>query len=163
VPDRILLKPSELTPEEYEIMKTHTTLGGDAIASAELAVGEDVGFLRLAKEIAYNHQERWDGSGYPRGLKGEEIPISARLMALADVYDALISKRVYKAAMTHQEAVQVIRDGRATKFDPDMVDVFLESENDIGEIANRHKDSAHTLVRQAERMIRDLGGEQIEM
>jgi putative two-component system response regulator len=163
IPDRILLKPGELTPEEYEIMKTHTTLGGDAIAHAELAAGEDVGFLRLAKEIAYNHQERWDGSGYPRALKGDDIPISARLMAVADVYDALISKRVYKPAMPHDQAVQIIREGRGIQFDPDVVDAFLANESAIVEIANRYRDSAQTLVQQTERLVRDLGGEQIEM
>ena len=163
IPDRILLKPSELTPEEYEIMKTHAKLGGDAIANAERAIGEDVSFLRLAKEIAYNHQERWNGSGYPQGLKGDDIPISARLMAVADVYDALISKRVYKPAMPHEQAVQMIRDGRATQFDPDIVDTFLRNEDAIREIAERHKDSPQTLLRQAERMITDLGGEQIEI
>ncbi|HWU69704.1 MAG TPA: two-component system response regulator, partial [Stenotrophobium sp.] len=114
IPDRILLKAGKLTPDEYEIMKMHTTLGGDAIANAELAVGEEIGFLRFAKEIAYSHQEWWDGSGYPQGLKGDEIPISARLMAVADVYDALISKRVYKQAISHEQAVQVIREGRGT-------------------------------------------------
>ncbi|MEO6926904.1 MAG: two-component system response regulator, partial [Rhodanobacter sp.] len=163
IPDRILLKPSELTAEEYEIMKTHATLGGDAIAKAERAIGEDVGFLRLAKEIAYNHQERWNGSGYPQGLKGDDIPISARLMAVADVYDALISKRVYKSAMPHEQAVQMIRDGRDTQFDPDIVDAFLRNEDAIREIAERHKDSPQTLLRQAERMITDLGGEQVEI
>jgi putative two-component system response regulator len=163
IPDRILLKPGALTPEEYEIMKTHTTLGGDAIAHAELATGEDVGFLRLAKEIAYNHQERWDGSGYPRALKGDDIPISARLMAVADVYDALISKRVYKPAMPHDQALQIIREGRGTQFDPDVVDVFLANESAIVDISNRYRDSAQTLVQQTERLVRDLGGEQIEM
>lgn len=163
IPDRILLKPGELTLEEYEIMKTHATLGGDAIANAERAIGEDVGFLRLAKEIAYNHQERWNGSGYPQGLKGDDIPISARLMAVADVYDAMISKRVYKPAMPHEQAVQMIRDGRATQFDPDIVDAFLKNEDAIREIAERHKDSPQTLLRQAERMITDLGGEQVEI
>lgn len=163
IPDRILLKPGKLTPDEYEIMKMHTTLGGDAIANAELAIGEETGFLRLAKEIAYSHQEWWDGSGYPQGLKGDDIPISARLMAVADVYDALISKRVYKQAVTHEDAVQMIREGRGTHFDPDVVDAFLASEESIREIANRYKESPQALVRQAERMITDLGGEQIEM
>lgn len=95
IPDRILLKPGRLTPEEFEIMKTHTTLGRDALAHAEQMLGTEVAFLTLAKEIAYSHQEKWDGSGYPQGLKGDDIPISARLMAVADVYDALISRRVY--------------------------------------------------------------------
>ncbi|EIL93350.1 MULTISPECIES: response regulator [Rhodanobacter] len=163
IPDRILLKAGKLTPDEFEIMKMHTTLGGNAIANAELAIGEEIGFLRYAKEIAYSHQEWWDGSGYPKGLKGEEIPISARLMAVADVYDALINKRVYKRAISHEEAVQVIREGRGTHFDPDVVDAFLGCADGIREIANRYKESSQVLVRQAERMITDLGGEEIEM
>ena len=108
IPDRILLKPGRLTPEEFEVMKTHTTLGRDAISHAERALGTDVEFLRIAKEIAYSHQEKWDGSGYPQGRVAEAIPISARLMALADVYDALISRRVYKAPMAHEQAVDII-------------------------------------------------------
>lgn len=163
IPDRILLKAGKLTPDEFEIMKMHTTLGGNAIANAELAIGEEIGFLRYAKEIAYSHQEWWDGSGYPKGLKGDEIPISARLMAVADVYDALINKRVYKRAISHEEAVQVIREGRGTHFDPDVVDAFLGCADGIREIANRYKESSQVLVRQAERMITDLGGEEIEM
>ncbi|MDD3484389.1 two-component system response regulator, partial [Azovibrio restrictus] len=101
IPDRILLKPGRFTPDEFEIMKTHTTLGRDAIAHAEKQLGMEVDFLACAKEIALSHQEKWDGSGYPQGLAGEDIPLSARLMALADVYDALISRRVYKPAMPH--------------------------------------------------------------
>ena len=163
IPDRILLKAGKLTPDEFEIMKMHTTLGGNAIANAEAAIGEEIGFLRYAKEIAYSHQEWWDGSGYPKGLKGDEIPISARLMAVADVYDALINKRVYKRAISHEEAVQVIREGRGTHFDPDVVDAFLGCADGIREIANRYKESSQVLVRQAERMITDLGGEEIEM
>jgi putative two-component system response regulator len=163
IPDRILLKAGKLTPDEFEIMKMHTTLGGNAIANAEAAIGEEIGFLRYAKEIAYSHQEWWDGSGYPKGLKGDEIPISARLMAVADVYDALINKRVYKRAISHEEAVQVIREGRGTHFDPDIVDAFLGCADGIREIANRYKESSQVLVRQAERMITDLGGEEIEM
>ncbi|NCA71276.1 MAG: two-component system response regulator, partial [Sphingobacteriia bacterium] len=95
IPDHILLKPGRLTPEEFEIMKTHTTVGYESIARAERALGIELEFLTPAKEIALSHQEKWDGSGYPQGLAGEAIPLSARLMAVADVYDALISKRVY--------------------------------------------------------------------
>lgn len=113
IPDHILLKPGRLTKEEFEIMMTHTTLGRDAIQRAEDQLGFPVDFLRLAKEIAYSHQEKWDGSGYPQGLSGDDIPISARLMAVADVYDALISHRVYKPGMPHEEAVDIIRQGGA--------------------------------------------------
>ena len=101
IPDRILLKPGRFTPEEFEIMKTHTTLGRDSIQAAEDRLGMKVEFLHYAKEIAYYHQEKWDGSGYPTGKAGDDIPTSARLMAVADVYDALISRRVYKDGMPH--------------------------------------------------------------
>ncbi|MEB3226096.1 MAG: two-component system response regulator [Synechococcus sp.] len=125
IPDAILLKPGRLTPEEFEIMKTHTTLGRDAIIQAEKKLGMEVEFLKLAKEIAYSHQEKWDGTGYPEGLSGDDIPISARLMAIADVYDALISRRVYKEPMSHEQAVGIIQAGRGQHFDPDMVDAFM--------------------------------------
>jgi putative two-component system response regulator len=141
VPDRILLKPGKLTAEEFEVMKTHTTLGRDAIAHAEWKLGMSVDFLGCAKEIAYGHQEKWDGSGYPEGLAGEDIPISARLMAIADVYDALISRRVYKDGLSHERAVQIIRDGRGVHFDPDMVDAFLELAEDFRAIATRFADT----------------------
>ncbi len=111
IPDRILLKPGRFEPDEFEIMKTHTTLGRDAIVHAETALGTNVDFLAFAKSIALSHQEKWDGSGYPQGLAGDDIPIPARLMALADVYDALISRRVYKEGMTHEKAVQIMIGG----------------------------------------------------
>lgn len=125
IPDNILLKPGKLTPEEFEIMKTHTTLGRDAIKHAEKQLGVQVEFLRIAKEIAYYHQEKFDGSGYPTGASGNDIPISARLMAVADVYDALISRRVYKELMSHKTAVKIILEGKGKHFDPDIVDAFL--------------------------------------
>ena len=136
VPDAILLKPGRLTPDEFEVMKTHTTLGYEAIRKAERMLG-DAGssFLRLAREIAHTHQEKWDGSGYPQGLEGEAIPLSGRLMAVADVYDALTSRRVYKDAMPHEEAVRIIRDGRGTHFDPVLVDTFLTIHHRFAEIA----------------------------
>ncbi len=140
IPDRILLKPGKLTAEEFEIMKTHTTLGHDAIAHAERAQGKPVEFLRVAKEIALYHQEKWDGSGYPEGLAGDAIPTSARLMAVADVYDALISERVYKSAMSHGEAMKIIAAGRASHFDPDIADAFADIEQQILGIAQRFAD-----------------------
>jgi len=140
IPDRILLKPGRLTPEEFEIMKTHTTLGRDAIAFAERALGVEVEFLRVAKEIALSHQEKWDGSGYPEGLAGDQIPVSARLMALADVYDALISRRVYKAPMSHEQAVAIIVPGKASHFDPDIVDAFVAIQDEFARIAERYGD-----------------------
>ncbi len=141
IPDRILLKPGKLTPEEFELMKTHTTLGRDAIQSAERQLGMSVDFLNLAKEIAYGHQEKWDGSGYPEGLQGEAIPVSARMMALADVYDALISRRVYKEGMPHEQALAIITEGRGQHFDPGMVDAFLAIQEEFRAIARRYVDS----------------------
>jgi putative two-component system response regulator len=141
IPDRILLKPGRLTPEEFEVMKTHTTLGCEAIMHAERALGTQVEFLTLAKEIAYSHQEKWDGSGYPQGLAGDAIPLSARLMALADVYDALIARRVYKEPMTHEQAVEIIRAGRGSHFDPDITDAFLVIRETFRAIAQRFADT----------------------
>lgn len=141
IPDRILLKPGKLTPEEFEIMKTHTTLGRDAILSAERLINAPSTFLHFAREIAYSHQEKWDGSGYPEGMVGDAIPVSARLMAVADVYDALISRRVYKPPFPHDKSVAIIREGRGSHFDPDMVDAFLEIHEEFRAIAERYSDS----------------------
>ena len=154
IPDRILLKPGKLTPEEFEIMKTHTTLGRDAIQSAEDHLGMQVEFLTLAKEIAYTHQEKWDGSGYPEGLKGEAIPLSGRLMAVADVYDALISRRVYKEGMPVEKAVNIMAEGKGTHFDPDMLDAFLEIQDQFHAIAMRYLDSEEELLRKREQLQR---------
>jgi putative two-component system response regulator len=140
IPDAILLKPGRLTPEEFEIMKTHTTLGRDAILVAEKQLNAPNSFLRFAREIAYSHQEKWDGSGYPEGLAGDAIPVAARLMALADVYDALISKRVYKPAFPHDKAVALIAEGRGSHFDPDMVDAFLLIADEFREISEQFAD-----------------------
>ena len=139
VPDSILLKPGKLTPEEFEKMKKHTTYGRDAIAAAEKNLGTN-SFLRHAREIAESHQEKWDGSGYPNGRKGEEIPISGRLMAVADVYDALISKRCYKPPFPHSKAVAIIAEGSGSHFDPDMVDAFIEIEQELKEVALQFAD-----------------------
>lgn len=125
--DSILLKPGKLTKEEFEEMKKHTIYGEQSLMVGINELGED-SFLTLAKEIALTHHEKWDGSGYPKGLSKEEIPISGRLMALSDVYDALISKRVYKEAFTHDEAKVIILEGRGTHFDPDVVDAFIKTE-----------------------------------
>jgi putative two-component system response regulator len=150
IPDRILLKPGRFTPEEFEIMKTHTTLGREAIEHAERALGTEVEFLKMAKEIALSHQEKWDGSGYPEGLAGDGIPVSARLMAVADVYDALISRRVYKDGMPHEKAVAIMVEGRGSHFDPDMIDAFLELESEFRTIAERYTDSDLDLAKKAE-------------
>ena len=150
IPDRILLKPGRLTPAEFEIMKTHTTLGRDAIAHAEAALGLEVAFLTMAKQIAYSHQEKWDGSGYPEGLKGDAIPIPARLMAVADVYDALISRRVYKEPMPHDEAVAIIEAAGGRHFDPDVVAAFVQIHPQFHAIALTYGDSDIDLQRKAE-------------
>ncbi|MFA7268574.1 MAG: two-component system response regulator [Sterolibacterium sp.] len=141
IPDRILLNTGRFEPHEFEIMKTHTTLGRDAIEYAQNALGTNADFLAFAKHIALSHQEKWDGSGYPHGLAGEDIPLSARLMAVADVYDALISRRVYKEGMAHETAVLIMVDGRGTHFDPDIIDAFVEIQGEFRTIAQRFADS----------------------
>ena len=140
IPDHILMKPGKLTVEEFEAMKRHPAIGRDALRDAETRMGAEGSFLGVAKEIAYGHHERWDGSGYPQGVSGETIPLSARLMALADVYDALISKRVYKPAWTHADAVAMIGEGRGRHFDPSLVDCFLEDADEFRYIASRFSD-----------------------
>jgi len=139
VRDDILLKPGKLTNEEFDEMKRHTIYGRDAIHFASQKLGEN-SFLHLAKEIAHSHQEKWDGSGYPEGTSGDAIPISGRLMAIADVYDALICRRVYKAPFTHQKAVSIILEGKGRHFDPDMVDAFMEIQEEFRQIALKYAD-----------------------
>ena len=146
IPDRILLKPGKLTEEEFEIMKTHTTLGYEAIVHTEQELGVNVGFLRYAKEIALSHQEKWDGSGYPQGLSGDAIPVSARLMAIADVYDALISRRVYKEAFSHAKSIAILKEGRGSHFDPDVLDAFLAIEEQVIAIALKYADSEEDIA-----------------
>ena len=140
IPDNILLKPGRLTSAEFEIMKKHSAIGRSAIENAEFQLGKKVEFLRYAKENAYSHHEKWDGSGYPEGIKGCAIPICARLMAVADVYDALVSKRVYKTAMSHEKARTIIMEGRGTHFDPDIADVFLKHNLEFRAIAEKYAD-----------------------
>lgn len=140
IPDQILMKPGKLTTEEFEIMKTHTTIGYESIVRAEEALGQSLDFLVYAKEIALYHQEKWDGSGYPEALSGEAIPLSARLMALADVYDALISKRVYKPAFSHEKACEIIRAGSGSHFDPRIVAAFEQVMDQFEAIRKRYAD-----------------------
>ena len=140
IPDHILLKPGRLDAAEFEIMKTHTTLGYQSILSATERLSSGSSFLLCAMEIALSHQEKWDGSGYPQGLSGDNIPISARLMAVADVYDALISERYYKKAFSHEVAVGIILEGRGSHFDPDVVDAFKGIENEFLAIATKFAD-----------------------
>jgi putative two-component system response regulator len=141
VPDAILMKPGRLTPDEFNTVKLHTVHGRDAIAGVEKTLGGSNPFLRHAREITWSHHEKWDGSGYPEGLKGEQIPLAARVMAVADVYDALISKRVYKPAFTHETAVELIRQGRGEHFDPDIVDAMLVIEARFRAIATEFPDA----------------------
>ncbi len=141
IPDHILLKPGKLDPDEWEIMKYHARYGSDAIELAEKDAKKPLEFLSMAKEIARYHHEKWDGSGYPDGLIGEAIPISARLMALADVFDALISQRVYKPPFSMEKSVSIIQDGCGSHFDPDVVDAFLARQKEFLTIALLHADS----------------------
>ena len=136
IPDRILLKPGRLTPEEYELIKTHTTIG-------KKIVGElgDVGsslYLKHSQDICYSHHERWDGNGYPQGLKGEEIPLVARLAALADVYDALVCARVYKTSMPYAESIRIINEGSGSQFDPVIVEALIPIQDEFQRIAEQY-------------------------
>ncbi|MDQ5917289.1 MAG: cyclic di-GMP phosphodiesterase, partial [Pseudomonadota bacterium] len=140
IPDHVLLKPGKLTSDEWAIMQTHSRLGHDAIELAEQDAEETVEFLAIAKEIAHYHHENWDGSGYPKGLSGDAIPIAARLMALADVFDALICRRVYKPPMPIEQARSIIVEGRGLHFDPDIVDAFVLNFATFAEIARRYSD-----------------------
>jgi putative two-component system response regulator len=141
IPDHILLKQGRLTPEEFEVMKTHTTLGRDAILSAEALLDTPSSFLEVAREIAYGHQEKWDGSGYPQGVAGEQIPFSARLMAIADVYDALISERPYKKPFSHEDAVAFIVKGSGSHFDPVLVNIFEGCADQFRIVAEQYRDA----------------------
>jgi adenylate cyclase len=140
VSDSILLKPGKLTEQEFEAMKQHTIYGRDTILAAERKLG-NISFLRFAREIAYTHHERWDGYGYPEGLRGDQIPIPGRLMALADTYDALTSKRVYKSQLPHEKAVQIITEEKGSQFDPEVVDAFLAAKEDFRQISLKYADS----------------------
>ncbi|POZ61957.1 response regulator [Chromobacterium alticapitis] len=135
IPDRILLKPGKLDAAEWDIMRTHARLGEEAIAQAERDAGRPLDFLACAKDVAGHHHERWDGKGYPDGLAGEAIPLSARLMALADVFDALISCRCYKPALAFEAARGLIEAGRGSQFQPELVDAFLAHFDDFVAIA----------------------------
>ncbi|MBF0560982.1 MAG: two-component system response regulator [Alphaproteobacteria bacterium] len=133
IADHILLKPDKLTPEEFDTMKSHTLIGWRALSYAEQVLGSN-SFLRYASEIALTHHEKWDGSGYPHGLSGEDIPLSGRLMAVADVYDALTSRRPYKPPFPHAVAAKMIIDGRGRHFDPNIVDAFIALESEIQQV-----------------------------
>lgn len=140
VPDAILNKPGRLEPDEFEIMKSHTTAGYEIISRAISTVSES-GYLEVAKDLAHSHHEKYDGSGYPQGLKGEEIPLSARVMAVADVFDALVSKRSYKEPMTYDQAFEFIQNGAGKHFDPKCVEAFVEMRKEVEEIAESFKET----------------------
>ncbi|MBS3935600.1 MAG: two-component system response regulator [Sulfuritalea sp.] len=142
IPDQILLKPGPLSPAEWVIMKTHAKLGSDAIELAEEDAAQPLDFLTLAKEIAHWHHEKWDGSGYPDGLAGEAIPWAARLMALADVFDALITRRPYKPALSFAQAHEIIVAGRGSHFDPDLTDAFIDVFDECVAIALQYRDTS---------------------
>lgn len=138
--DSILLKPGKLTPEEFDEMKMHTLYGEEVIANLEQMAGQPTSFLSCAKQIAGSHHEKFNGSGYPRGMKGTDIPLAGRIMAIADVYDALISKRVYKNSMSHQEAMDIMIEGKGSHFDPLLIEAFLEVEPMFSQIAATNAD-----------------------
>ncbi len=149
IQDSVLLKPGKLNHEEFNIIKRHTVLGGDALAEIESQIGGR-SFLILGKEIAYYHHEKWDGTGYPVGLKGEDIPLSARMVAVADVYDALTTKRFYKEAFTHEESRKIIVDLKGSHFDPDVVDAFMANEKNFSRICAEKRTEEMDLLEQPE-------------
>ncbi len=140
IPDRILLKTDKLTEEEYAIMKTHPIIAGKTLREVDQQhPGND--FVRVGIEIAESHHERWDGNGYPYGLAGEDIPLAGRILALGDVYDAHISKRVYKEAFSHAKSREIILSGSGKDFDPDIVEAFVSSEDEFITIGKRYVDT----------------------
>ena len=156
VPDAILLKPGKLTFDEFEEMKKHVEYGRDAIVKAESLLKSDNSFLRLAREVAYSHHEKWDGSGYPNGLTGKDIPLSGRLMALADVFDALISKRVYKPPFPLPKVKSIIMEGSGAHFDPEVVDAFLVKAEEFRRTAITYADTDE----ERESLLRGYGDEE---
>jgi putative two-component system response regulator len=152
IPDRILLKPGRLSPDEQLIMSTHTTKGYEALVRAEKALGLTSPTLALAKEMTLSHHEKWNGKGYPQGLIENQIPVSARLLALADVYDALISNKVYRDGKSHHDAMGIIFSERGQHFDPDVVDAFMELTAEFEEVAHRFADTEQDMQNKIEYM-----------
>jgi putative two-component system response regulator len=146
--DEVLLKPGKLSSEEFELMKKHTVIGGDALGAAIKFTGMEKSFLDMGKEIAYYHHEKWDGSGYPRGLNGESIPLSARILAIADVYDALTSRRVYKEAFSHEKACSIILNESPHHFDPEISEAFRKIEVQFLDIRKQHNDVSNGMLTQ---------------
>jgi response regulator RpfG family c-di-GMP phosphodiesterase len=141
IPANILLKPGKLNNEEFKMIQTHVSFADEALYNTEKILGSSA-FLRLAREIVYTHHEKWDGSGYPQGLKEDSIPLAGRIVALADVYDALISKKVYKPAFSHDKAKSIILAWKGKHFDPNLVDAFIARHNEFAHIAEQFKDQA---------------------
>jgi len=140
IPDYILLKPGKLSHEEFDLMKTHTRIGRNAILNAEKLLNAPAPFLFYAREIAYTHHEKWNGCGYPEGISGDNIPVSGRIMAIADVYDALVTRRVYKPAISHDEAITIMKEESGRHFDPEMITVFLEMADRFYDISQQYQD-----------------------
>jgi putative two-component system response regulator len=159
IPDWILLKPSSLTPAEQAVMKTHTTLARDVLEQVEKIFGYTGEPFKTLREMAYSHHEKWDGSGYPQGLSGEQIPLAARLLAIADVYEGLISNRVYKIGVPHDQAVRIIFQGRGSHFDPDIADAFIEIQEEFQDIARRYADTDQDMQRMIEYMANAIAEE----
>lgn len=145
IPDCVLLKPGRLTDREFEIMKTHTTRGAETLDAA-LRKYPSAKFLQMALAIAASHHERFDGSGYPAGRSGEDIPLAGRITAIADVYDALVSRRIYKDAFTHDVARSIILEGKGTQFDPDITDAYLQTEEQFISFSQRYKEAEEKAV-----------------
>ena len=137
IPDEVLNKPGKLTDEEYEIMKTHTT-AGNRIMEHAISTVEGDNYLKEARNMAAYHHERWDGKGYPEGLHGEVIPLSARIMAVADVFDALTSPRVYKPAFSLEKALSILEEGSGTQFDPKCIEVFMDALDEVKIVLRRY-------------------------
>ena len=140
IPDGILLKPGKLTPDEFNIIKTHTTIGSNVIDSIATNLPDTDQYLKFAKEICHYHHERWDGHGYPAGLKGEEIPLAARIISIVDVYDALISPRCYKDPFTHNVSMDILTEGSGTQFDPKIIEILPDVADAFKQIEEAHKD-----------------------
>ena len=159
IPDWILLKPGSLTPAEHAVMQTHTSLAHDVLEQVEKTFNYKGEPFTTLKEMTHCHHERWDGSGYPQGLSGEQIPLSARLMAIADVYEGLISNRVYKVGVPHDQAVAIMFQARGSHFDPDVVDAFIEIQDDFQAIAQRYADTDQDMQRMIEYMANAIAEE----
>jgi len=141
-PDIILLKTGRLTPEEFNIMKSHSVIGQDILKKS------DIPFVNLGGEIARNHHEKWNGEGYPDGLKGNEIPLAARIVSIVDVFDALLSKRPYKEPLSIEKSLAILQEGRGTHFDPELIDIFFKVLPEINEIRSRFADEKASLFYQ---------------